>query len=172
MTPPARRPARAGPPGTLRGPAIFQFNKVGPIYLNGTYPLFVDQSGALLDFVWASYDGTTNSPVIYPNGTSIANLENQVLIEIAPPYLPDGTNGFLYSAQLQTSADTPNWQAPFTWALAPASPGLPPGLNLSASGLISGLAGQGGFYNFVVQAVDAIGRTEQKSYAINVHASP
>jgi hypothetical protein len=160
------------PPGDLRGPANFQFNKVGPIYLNATYPLFIDQSGALLDFVWASYDGTTNAPVVYPNGTSIQNLENQVLIQITPPYLPDGTNGILYGAQLQTSADTPNWQSPFTWSLGPASPGLPPGLVLSNSGLISGTPNQAGFYNFVVQAVDAVGRTEQKSYVMNVDASP
>jgi hypothetical protein len=167
-------PNLAGP-GNLRGPVSFQFNKVGPTYLNGIYPMFVDESGALLDFVWASYDATTNDPVIYPSGASIANLENQVLIQISPPYLPNGTNGMPYRAQLQTSAATPNWQAPFQWSLAPASPALPPGLSVSAAGLISGtpvykaLVPQ---YNFVIQATDAVGRIAQQSYIINVARSP
>ena len=155
-------------PGNLRGPINFQFNKVGPIYVNGQYPLFVDEQGGVLYFNWASFDATTNAPVIYPSGASIANLENQVLIQIAPPYLPDGTNAMAYRAQLQTSGATPNWQAPFSWSLAPASPGLPPGLSVSASGLISGTPVQAGFYNFVIQATDAVGRTARQSYVINV----
>jgi hypothetical protein len=163
-------PNLAGP-GNIRGPVTFQFNKVGPIYLNGTYPLFVDESGALLFFAWASYDGSTNAPVIYPSGASIADLENQILIQISPPYLPDGTNAMAYSAQLQTSSvNTTNWTPPFTWSLAPASPGLPPGLSVSASGLISGTPTQAGFYDFVIQATDAVGRATQQSYVINVLA--
>jgi hypothetical protein len=149
---------------------VFQFNKVGPIYLNGQYPLFVDEQGAVLYFTWASFDATTNAPIIYPSGASIAYLENQVLIQISPPYLPDGTNAMAYRAQLQTSAATSNWQAPFTWSLAPASPGLPPGLSVSVGGLISGTPVQVGFYNFVIQATDAVGRTTQQSYVINVLA--
>ena len=162
-------------PGNIRGPLEIQFNKVGPIYVNGQYPLFVDQQGAVLWFVWASFDGTTNVPVIYPSGTSIANLENQVLIQISPPYLPNGTNGMPYSARLQTSAATPNWQAPFQWSLAPGSPGLPPGLNVSTTGLISGTPVYNPAvpqYNFVIQATDAVGRTAQQSYIINVALSP
>ena len=164
------QPSLAGP-GNLRGPVTFQFNKVGPIYLNGTYPLFVDEAGALLFFAWASYDGSTNAPVIYPSGTSITDLENQVLIQISPPYLPDGTNAMAYSAQLQTSSvNTANWTPPFTWSLAPASPGLPPGLSVSASGLISGTPTQAGFYDFVIQAKDAVGRATRQSYVINILA--
>jgi len=166
-------------PGNIRGPVQFQFNKVGPLFLNGTWPLFVDQAGSLLSFTWASYDATTNNPVIYPDGTSIADLENQALIQISPPYLPDGTNDMAYSVQLQTTAATPNWQAPFTWALSPTSPGpLPPNLIVSSTGLISGTPVQVGpyntvvQYNFVIQATDAVGRVAQQSYIINVWATP
>jgi hypothetical protein len=167
------QPNLAGP-GNLRGPVEFQFNKVGPIYVNGLYPSFVDQAGAILDFIWASFDATTNAPFVYPLGTSIAGLENQVLIQISPPYLPDGTNGLAYSVQLQTSAATPNWTAPFTWSLASGSPGLPPGLSLTANGLISGFPVYSALtpqYNFVIQATDAAGRTAQQSYIINVQAN-
>jgi hypothetical protein len=164
-------PAGATPgPGNIRGAVNFQFNKVGPIYVNGTYPLFVDEAGSLLNFAWASYDGSTNTPIIYPNSASIFNLEDQVLTQIFPPYLPDGTNGMAYSAQLQSSAATPNWQAPITWSMAPGSAGLPPGLNPinPATGLISGTLSQVGFYNFVIRATDAVGRTAQQSYVVNV----
>jgi hypothetical protein len=95
-----------------------------------------------------------------------------VLIQISPPYLPDATNGMAYYARLQTSGATPNWQAPFAWSLAPASPGLPPGLGVSASGLISGTPVQVGSYNFTIQATDAVGRTAQQSYVINVAPHP
>ncbi len=166
-----QQPNLAGP-GVLRGPVTFQFNKVGPIYVTGVWPRFVDEAGAVLHFIWASYDATTNAPIIYPSGRSIANLENQVLIQISPPYLPDGTNGIPYSVQLHTSAATPNWQAPITWSLAPGSPALPPGLNLLANGLISGTPGQMGFYNSVILARDSAGRTVQQSYLINVATSP
>jgi hypothetical protein len=164
-------PNLAGP-SVMRGPVQFTLNKVGPMNLNGEYPFFVDEEGALLDFVWGSYDATTNTPVVYPNGASIMNLENQVLIQIAPAYLPDGLVGIAYHAQLSTSAATPNWQSPFSWSLAPGSPGLPPGLSLSSGGSISGNPAQAGFYNFVVQAMDAVGRTVQRSYIINVAPAP
>jgi hypothetical protein len=159
-------------PGNIRGQVNIQFNKVGPIYVNGAYPLYVDQAGGILVFIWASYDGTTNAPVIYPIGTSIANLENQALIQISPTYLPQGTNGLAYSVQLQTTAATPNWQAPFSWSLAPSSPGTPPGVSISTSGLIAGTPSQVGSYNFIVQATDAVGRTADQSYIINVLTSP
>jgi hypothetical protein len=165
------QPTLAGP-GVIRGPVTYQFNKVGPVYLNGTYPLFVDEAGALLNFMWASFDATTNAPVLYPNSLSIANLENQVLIQISPPFLPDAVSGTAYTVQLQSSAATPNWQAPFTWSLAAGSAGLPPGLNLSSTGRISGTPVQPGAYNFVIQATDAASRTARQSYSITVAAHP
>jgi len=167
-----QQPTLAGP-GVIREQVTFTFNKVGPMYVNGTYPLFVDEAGALLHFAWASYDATTNAPIIYPNGTSIADLENQVLIQVSPPYLPDATITMPYSVQLQTSAATPNWQTPVTWSLAPGSPPLPPGFNpISSGGLISGTPSQVGFFNFIIQATDAAGRTVQQSYVINVAPYP
>ena len=163
-------PANAVPgPGNVRGTMNFQFNKVGPVYVNGTYPLFVDEAGALLNFAWGSYDATTNAPIVYPTGTSISNLETQVLLQISPPGLPDGLTNVAYSAQLQVTAATPDWQGTVTWSLAAGSPALPSGLTLNAAtGLISGTPNQVGFYNFVVRATDAKGHTTQQSYLINV----
>ena len=156
----------------MREPVVFAFNKVGPMYLNGLYPFFVDEAGAVLDFVWASYDATTNAPIPYPSGTSIAALEAQVLTQISPSYLPDGMIGVAYSAHMSATAATTSWQPPVSWSLAAGSPGLPPGLNLSSAGGISGTPNQVGFYNFTIQARDAMGRIAQRSYIINVSPQP
>jgi hypothetical protein len=159
-------------PGTIQGPLTIQFNKVGPIYLNGIFPLFIDEAGAVLDFIWGSFDGTTNTPIVYPIGTSIYNLEDQVLIQISPTFLPAGSVGNAYQAQLQTVGATPNWTAPFTWSLAPGSSGLPPGLGISSSGVISGTPTAGGFYDFVVQVADSAGHPARRSYSINLTGLP
>ena len=160
-------PNLAGP-GTIQGLVNIQFNKVGPIYLNGFYPYAIDELSSIQDFVWGSFDGTTNAPVVYPSGTSIYNLENQVLIQISPVYLPNGSVGQPYRAQLATVGATPNWTPPFTWSLAPASAALPPGLSISSGGLISGTPTVGGFYEIVVQATDSAHRIAQRSYSLNL----
>jgi hypothetical protein len=159
-------------PSVIREPVVFSFNKIGPIYNNGLYPFFVDEAGALLDFIWASYDASTNAPVIYPSGTSIAALEAQVLTQISPSFLPGGMVGVAYSAQLSVTASTPSWQSPVSWSLAAGSTGLPPGLNLSSAGGISGTPNQVGSYNFTVLVTDALGHTAQRSYIINVTPKP
>ncbi len=64
-------------PGILQTPVFIVFNKVGPIYFNNQTD-FLDEQSAGTDFIWGSFDGTTNEPVIYPNGT-IQDLEQQVL---------------------------------------------------------------------------------------------
>jgi hypothetical protein len=68
---------------TLAGPGIIQpqvvitFNKVGPSFGNNTF--FLDEAGNFPNFVWGSFDGSTNLPVVYPIGSSIFDLEFQVL---------------------------------------------------------------------------------------------
>jgi len=62
--------AQIGGPGVISPPITITFNMIFPIFLNQS-PSFVTepQPGDLLGsrgFTWASYDGTTNAPVIYP----------------------------------------------------------------------------------------------------------
>jgi hypothetical protein len=77
------------------GPGIFSpqadiiFNKMGPAFLNVT-TAFLDEVNANPGFVWGSFDGSTNDPVIYPSGTSIRDLELQVLAAPLTPS-PGGT---------------------------------------------------------------------------------
>jgi hypothetical protein len=83
-------PGLAGP-GLITPSTTVTFNKSGPVYYNYTglmdgTPYFTQTPG--IDgsdlyyywyFVWSSFDGTTNDPVVYPNGTSIQNLVDQIL---------------------------------------------------------------------------------------------
>ncbi len=72
-------------PGAFAPQATIIFNKVGPLLLNST-PFFLDETTATPSFQWASFDGSTNDPVIYPNGTSIMDIEAQVLnARLQPP---------------------------------------------------------------------------------------
>jgi hypothetical protein len=66
------------------------FNTVGAIYFNGS-PSFLDQNTPIEYpiFIWGSFDGSTNAPIVFPNGTSIAELEEQVMS--GGSSLPPGT---------------------------------------------------------------------------------
>ncbi len=178
-------PGLAGP-GTIEpqtgGPAgtTFTFNKVGPIY---TYDFGLVNTNAFLDelnqtnyWIWGSFDASTNAPVIYPNDVSIGDMENQVLLQITPPALPDAMFDIGYLAQLQAVGYTQNWQPPYSWSLAPNSPDLPPGLGIATapdgSGIIAGTPTQVGFYNFIIRVTDSAGHTLDRSYSINVVLDP
>jgi hypothetical protein len=65
-------------PGVLSPQAVVTFNKVGPVLLNAT-PFFLDEITATKGFLWGSFDGSTNDPIIYPQGTSIREIEARVL---------------------------------------------------------------------------------------------
>jgi hypothetical protein len=166
------------------------FDKVGPVYahrapyyLNG-YNNSFDQS-----FVWASFDGTTNDPVVYPNGASIQNLVNQIIIQVytTPSVLPVATNGvpYYYYTTVVTNGVTNSvaypvvfsvtgGQPPYTWSLAPGSPSLPLGLTLSqtndVTGIISGTPtnNPSGVHDFTIQLQDAGARTVLLNYFITI----
>jgi hypothetical protein len=54
------------------------FNSVGPTFWN-IWPNFLSEASAVRFFLWGSFDGSTNEPVVYPINTSIQDLERQVL---------------------------------------------------------------------------------------------
>jgi hypothetical protein len=141
-------------PGNIEPNMTVTFNRVGPYLENiyGTNFIFngLSESTADTNVVWASFDGTTNAPVIYPNGTSIANLEAQILFQITTALLPGGTTHAAYPVtQLQaTGAQS------LAWSLAAGS--LPPGLGLSPSGVISGTPSSAGTYSFTVRLTGII----------------
>jgi Putative Ig domain len=171
-------------PGTIQSPSTFTFNKVGILNYNATAVTLSgffnsDQSSAIRGLLWASFDGTTNEPVVYPNGTSIANLINQLLIQVQPQSLPNGTNGVPYSfvytntvsgVVYTNTLSVTGGQAPYTWSLAPGSPGLPTGLSLSSSGQITGTpsGNSPSTYDFTVRVTDAGARFVDVPLAITI----
>jgi hypothetical protein len=89
---------------TDNGPGVFDprasivFNKVGKTYLNtgnANNVYFIPGSGGLREanastyHNWASFDGSTNDPVIYPSGQSVRNIELQIYND---PGVPSGIN--------------------------------------------------------------------------------
>ena len=163
-------------PGTLEPQVSMFFGKGGgPIYLN-TGGSFQSQATATLFYQWGSFDGSTNDPIVYPSGLSLSSLESLVFFQVTttalPPYQASvNSAGNPYSAQLTASGGTPNGAGAYTWSLAPGSAALPPGLTLSADGIISGvIAGNvGTTFDFIVQATDAGSRATQGVLSIVVN---
>ena len=171
------RPSNQAGPGTIVndpvGPRHYVFNSQLPLLENlsatsGTTNTFLDPSQADSTSVsaWASFDGSTNAPVVYPNGTSLLELQNAMVGPVpATPTLPDANIGVNYSVQLAAK----NGTAPYTWSLAPNSPALPNGLNISSDGKITGIpSGPASIYDFTVRITDAAGRTRDIQYTITV----
>jgi hypothetical protein len=133
--------ASGAPPvaGLPTGAIVITFNKVGPLLQNVYSPFFI-QNGlsemtAITNLIWGSFDGTTNAPIVYPDGSSIMNLEAQILYQIVTPFLSDGKVGVPYPpTQLQVAGGTPS----YSWSWSGGVPALPPGLSLSGDGVISG----------------------------------
>jgi hypothetical protein len=73
-------------------------------------------------------------------------------LQVTTTSLPQGALNVAYpSTVLQASGGVP----PFTWALAPASNPLPPGLTLASDGTISGTPTATGTFDFTVQVTDS-----------------
>ena len=153
-------------PGVINPSSTITYNKVGPVFLNvGTGSLSLSSANGD-GFIWGSFDESTNDPVVYPDGTSLANLANQVLVQITPATLPNGTNGVAYPATTFVAvggAFTP----PFTWSLP--NGGLPSGLTLSPSGTISGTPTQSGTFDFTLQLTDVVSRSVTWNYSITIN---
>ena len=154
-------------PGNIEPNMEIQFNKIGPLLLNWYGTNFIvnglSEIGATTNYIWASFDGTTNAPIVYPNGASIMNLEAQMLYQIVTPALPDGRVGAGYPpTQLQVAGGT----APYGWSWTGGVPDVPPGLSLSASGLISGTPTAPGTYVFNVSVMGSDGRSTTRTMQV------
>jgi hypothetical protein len=155
-------------PGTIETGTVFVFNKVGAIFQNSA-PNFLDEANQIPWFVWGSFDASTNLPIVYPNGTDLANLENQVFIQLSPanPALPDASLGQSYES-IFSGFSISGATAPYVYSINFGG-GLPPGLSLnSVTGQIIGMPTALGTYDFTVRLNDATGRFVERAYAITV----
>ena len=114
---------------TLALPKVFILNKLSPLFLNESSPLgpflipseFTQTCSVLLR--GDPLDGTTNAPVVYPNGSVHWESWNSLILgpSATTRFLPNGNIGLQYRAQLAATGGT----APYTWARwSPTSPGL------------------------------------------------
>src|SRR5665213_2653489 len=109
-----------------------------------------------------------------------ANTANQTLsvYVVNPPLpplvitnvaLPNGNVGAAYSAQLGATGGQPPYG---NWQFFPGSAGLPLGLSLNSSGLISGTPTMSTNRSFKVQMTDANFTTTNKVLSITINARP
>jgi hypothetical protein len=181
-----RLPGQAGP-GTINPPTTITYNKVGDVFLQGplgTTNAFLKQDPTTSILAWGSFDNTTNDPVVYPNGTSIQNLENMILVQLNLTAitnlsaltgtnivsLPDGTNGVSYPP-VMFSASGGSFIPPFTWVAT----GLPGSLSLTSTnsvGVISGVPLQTGGFTFSLRLTDSLLRTTTWTYPITIQPHP
>ena len=183
-------------PGTVTSPTTINFNKIGASYWNLLdfnlfnssllSPLFVsDETTAIQGILWASFDGTTNAPVLYPNGTSLASFVSQLFLRVSTQpaavnnngiaQLPDGNHGAAY---LNTLSVTGGLQ-PYTWSLAPGSSGFPGGLNfvnvtntgesIQLSTGAGTLTAAPATYDFTVRVTDAASRFVDMPFALTIN---
>jgi hypothetical protein len=154
-------PNLAGP-GTIDPPAVFTFNKSGIAWINTTP--FLTQVGGSQQYTWASFDGTTNTPILYPNGASITNIENQMIMQVTTLAVPSAVAGTNYLATLAGQGGQP----PYVWSLAPSSPGMPPGMVLFSDGTMGGVPTAPGTYDVTVRMSDVGGRYVDQNLVITV----
>jgi hypothetical protein len=172
-------PGLAGP-GTITTPTTITYEKAGPVFYNGTTssldvmdgtPYFTETPGGDVNdtfysgyFVWGSFDGTTNAPVVYPNGNSIDDLGNMVLVQVSPASVPVGfSDGSQYPAVTFTATGG-SFEPPYTWSAV----GLPAGLSVSSGGTLSGATTQAGVFVFTLTMTDSLSRSVQWNYPLTI----
>ena len=94
-------------------------------------------------------------------------------IQPAPLVLSNpGTRLTLANQPFSLSLSASGGVQPYTFSLAPGSNPLPPGLSLSASGVISGIATTPRLYSFTVQVTDKLGTVASTAETIAVSGGP
>lgn len=171
-------PGLAGP-GTIEAfPNTISFNKIGDVFGNGSLADNLNNLGTVGSLnqyssvgllAWGSFDGSTNPPVVYPNGTSLGNLQSQLVLSISSTpatvqtngleMLPNGHVGTAYAVQFTATGGT----SPYTWSIATVGGALPAGLSFSPStpGLLTGTVSPSaatGTYDFTIQVTDTANR--------------
>ncbi|WP_198511193.1 putative Ig domain-containing protein [Janthinobacterium sp. 67] len=113
-------------------------------------------------------DSTAGTPLTVTKNYSVSIAIP--ILSITPTTLTAGGQSVAYSQQMSTS----NGTAPYTYVVESGS--LPPGLNLSSSGLLSGTPTALGTYNFVMKSTDVTGGNgpynTSRSYSLVINAQP
>jgi hypothetical protein len=87
-------------------------------------------------------------------------------ISLDPPVLPNGNYGQTYNQTIVAGGGVP----PYNYTVA--SGNLPNGLDLSPSGVLTGIPSKAGLFNFTVQATDMNGCSGTEEYSVMVKLLP
>lgn len=98
--------------------------------------------------------------MIHPN--MVGTVSVACLITLTPATLPNGTVGAVYAQTLSASGGT----APYVFT--PTSGTLPPGLTLSAAGVLSGTPTTAGSFTITLRASDATGCFGELSFPMSI----
>jgi hypothetical protein len=119
-----------------------------------------------------SAGGSFNFGIKVSDQSSASAISNCTIVIAAPPALTLVTSsltsaktGVASAQQLTATGGVP----PYGWTLVSGS--LPPGLSMSASGLISGTPTTAGNYGFTVRVTDAAGASVQGTFTLVVSPS-
>lgn len=66
-------------PSVITPEMVVTFNNSGQVTYNESGSFTDQANSAELGYIWGSFDGSTNAPVAFPTGTSLAGLVNQVM---------------------------------------------------------------------------------------------
>jgi hypothetical protein len=169
-------------PGIIDSGAVFTFNNVGTIFQNGPFtstnsflnPYDVNETTQYPLLQWASFDGSTNPPVIYPNTTSLRNLEYQSIVQISPTSLPAEPAAYYSTNGVQFNIVSGPLKPPYSWSassvVGETGSGLPPGLSVSSNGLLYGVTTATGTYDFTLTVTDSspMPQSVQWTYSITL----
>jgi len=89
-------------------------------------------------------------------------------LQVTTTSLPNGTLNTFYSQPVNATGG----QQPYSWSLAPGSAPLPPGLNLSSGGTISGTPTNSGTFFFNLRVTDALSATADGLLSISIPTPP
>src|SRR5688572_24245008 len=70
-------PTGVGGPGNIFGPTVFSYSNIGPFLLNQLPGIATEEQalpGIGQGFVWASFDGSTNPPVVFPRDITLEDV--------------------------------------------------------------------------------------------------
>jgi hypothetical protein len=94
---------------------------------------------------------------------------NQLVIQVTPAAMPDGTNGVAYNVSFSATGG----QSPYAW-VAPNFSTLVPGLAFNGvatnnTATVSGTPIGAGTFNFTLQLTDSANRVINFNYPITIH---
>jgi uncharacterized protein (TIGR03437 family) len=130
------------------------------ITITGSYAPHTTSASRTTSEPVPSFDGTQFSatPVM-----EVRPCIAQLTLSQACPLAP-ATIGLAYSVPLSAAGGQP----PYRWSISPGA--LPPGLNVSTAGVISGTPTETGVYNFTLRVTDSLGNTATQECSMAVQA--